>query len=77
MHGDNTAIDSTRGDTFPRDEQIAYSARSAARVLDISERQVVSLITTGKIESFKIGKSRRITRTALLDFVQRQQVSLA
>ncbi len=54
-------------------EQIAYKVPSAARILDMSERKVWDLVHTGEIDSFKIGSSRRVTRQALLEYIQRRE----
>lgn len=51
--------------------QIAYTVNGAARQLAITERQVYRLIEKGEIRSYKAGRSRRITRTALLEYVDR------
>lgn len=58
-------------------EQIGYSIERAAGLLDLSRRQVYYLVDqedrepgTG-IESVKIGRSRRIPRQALVDYMQR------
>jgi len=53
-------------------EQMAYSVRSAAKVLDLSVRTVWDLVSRGDIPSFKIGASRRISRAALAEYVERQ-----
>lgn len=54
------------------DEQIAYTVPHAAKVLDIGERTMWDLVDKEEIESFTIGRSRRITRVALLAFVAKQ-----
>lgn len=53
--------------------QIAYKIPNAARVLDMGVRKVWALVHSGEIESFKIGSSRRVTRQALLDYIERQE----
>lgn len=61
-------------DTDAIDEsQIAYKIPNAARVLDMGVRKVWALVHSGEIESFKIGSSRRVTRQALLDYIDRQE----
>ncbi|MEU7904784.1 helix-turn-helix domain-containing protein [Actinoplanes sp. NPDC049118] len=47
-------------------EQLAFTVPHAAKVLDLSPRTVWYLANTGQIESIKIGRSRRITRAALI-----------
>lgn len=44
----------------------------AAKALGISHVKVYELIKTGELESLKIGAARRITRQAVLDYIQRQ-----
>jgi len=56
-----------------RSEQIAYTVKHAAKVLDIGERTLWQLINSGEVESFKIGWSRRISRSALEQYVERQR----
>jgi excisionase family DNA binding protein len=58
---------------MPSSEQIAYRVPHAAQVLDIGLRTLWDLIKNGEIESFKIGRSRRIRRSALIAYVERQQ----
>lgn len=53
--------------------QLAYKIPHAARVLDMSVRKVWALVHSGEIESFKIGSSRRVTRKALLNYIDRQE----
>lgn len=71
MHADASPRIPIDGNTTPGD-QMAYSVRSAAKVLDLSVRTVWDLVSKGDIPSFKIGASRRITRTALAEYVERQ-----
>ena len=54
------------------DDQIAYSVPHAAKVIDLGERTVWQLVQSGEIESFKIGTSRRIMRSALVDYLKVQ-----
>lgn len=72
MHG--SAVTDTPTDGIMTDPaQIAYSVPRAAELLDISERQVWSLIASEDLKSFKVGTSRRIARAALLDYVAQRQ----
>lgn len=50
--------------------QLAYRVRDAARQLGVSERQAWRLVAEGELESFKFGRSRRITHEALVAFVR-------
>jgi excisionase family DNA binding protein len=42
----------------------------AAAELQIARRRIFEMIAAGTLPSVKIGKSRRITRTALQDYVK-------
>ena len=52
---------------------LAYGVADAARMLSISQRKLVYLITLKEIRSFKVGKSRRITAAALEEFIKKQE----
>lgn len=67
MHADTTPTD---GSKTPADDQIAYKVPHAAQVIDLSERQMWELVRRGDIESFKIGTSRRIPRSALVAYIE-------
>ncbi|WP_329108929.1 helix-turn-helix domain-containing protein [Micromonospora sp. NBC_01699] len=69
MHGNTHSCSPVSGTT---DEQIAYTVKHAAKVMDLGERTIWSLVGSGEIESFKVGDSRRISRDALLAYVQKQ-----
>lgn len=53
------------------DRPFALTMGEVAEELQISKRQVQKLITRGDMESFKIGRSRRIRRQSLDDYVDR------
>jgi excisionase family DNA binding protein len=55
--------------------KIAYGVPDAAEQIDVSERKLWLLIQAGEIESFKIGRSRKVTHQALTDYVARQIVA--
>ncbi len=57
----------------PESNKIAYSVNEAARLLSMSARKLTYLIAMKEIRSFKIGKSRRVTASALAEFVTRQE----
>lgn len=73
MHADAAPRTPVDGNATPPGEQMAYSVRTAAKVLDLGVRTVWDLVAKGEIESFKIGNARRIRRAALLDFIERHQ----
>ena len=56
-------------------EQLAFSVKTAAKVLDLTERQVWTLVGEGEIESFKIRNSRRISREVLEKYIADQQAA--
>jgi len=51
--------------------RLMHRVEAAARILDLSRSRVFELVATGELPSVKIGGSRRITQTALEDFVAR------
>ena len=48
---------------------MAYTIPEVAEALRVSDRQVAYLVSEGAIESFKIGRSRRIPRDALVAYI--------
>ena len=52
-------------------EKLLYTTDEAAEVLAISQRQVFHLLSKAEIESILIGRSRRIPRQALEQYVER------
>lgn len=71
MRGSTTATVGSADDV----EQIAYSVTRAARLLDLSERKLWQLVKDGEIASYRVGTARRISRVALLEFVERQEAA--
>lgn len=69
MQADAEQCSPVDGNTLPGD-QMAFSVKSVARILDLSERVTWDLVTKGKIPSFKIGASRRVSRAALEAYVE-------
>jgi excisionase family DNA binding protein len=55
------------------EKPLAYSVRDAARLIGISERKVVELISRKELRSFKVDKSRRITLEAINAFITAQE----
>jgi excisionase family DNA binding protein len=47
------------------------------RILSLGRSQVYKLITSGELRSIKIGRSRRIPREALADFVASAEAASA
>lgn len=50
-------------------EQLLFTPEEVAHVLHISRRKMYALMQSGEIESVKIGRCRRISRSALDRFV--------
>ena len=57
------------------DHRMLYRPEGAAEVLDVGRSRVFELMADGQLESVRIGRSRRIPRQALLDYVERLRVS--
>ncbi len=54
---------------------LAVSIAEAARQLGLSTRTVATLITSGELESRKVGRRRLIPLSALVDFVNRDHAT--
>ncbi len=52
-------------------DQLLYRPEDAARVLDIGRSTLFELLAEGHLASVQIGRSRRIPRAALEDYVSR------
>jgi excisionase family DNA binding protein len=57
--------------------RLAYSVEEAAAQLGIGRTFMFQLIATGEIESFKIGKLRKISHDALIGYVNRLRAEQA
>lgn len=57
------------------DEQVSYTVRRAAELLDVSERLLWNLIKEREIPTIKIGRARRILRKDLLAFAELRRVA--
>lgn len=53
--------------------KLAFTVQEAARLLSLSRSHVYELIQSGKIDSIKIGRSRRITANQLELYLTRQE----
>ena len=71
MH-ESAIADHTPADASTR-EQLAYSVPEAAKALSMGVRKVWQLEKEGKIRSYRVGRSVRISRQALLDFIEQQE----
>ena len=54
-------------------ERLLYTPEEASDLLHIGRTMLFELLKSGDIESFTIGRSRRIPREALLDFIERRR----
>jgi excisionase family DNA binding protein len=57
--------------------RLAYSVEEAAAQLGIGRTFMFHLIATGEIESFKIGKRRKISHDALIGYIKRLRAEQA
>lgn len=51
--------------------RLLYSVEEAAALLGIGRTYMFELIASGQVRSLKLGKHRRIPRSALDDFIER------
>ncbi len=52
------------------DNPLLYTVDEAAQLLSISRAALYPRVIAGEVESITIGRSRRIPRQALLDFIE-------
>jgi hypothetical protein len=71
VNSDQQAIMSSRFQMRTRAEPVLYSAEEAADLPGIGRTLMFLLIRTGQIQSFKIGKRRKITSDAIRDHISR------
>jgi excisionase family DNA binding protein len=64
-------------DTTTRLEPLAHSPDRAAQRLGISTRAVYTLISTGELRSFKLGKRRLVTDAECERLVERRMAAAA
>lgn len=57
----------------PEIRRLAYSVNELAEILGICESNAWKLVRKGDVESFKNGKSRRITHRAIEDYLARKE----
>jgi len=55
----------------PNVEHLLFKVEDAAAALALSRAKTFELIARGEIETVKIGRSRRVTRRALEQFIER------
>jgi excisionase family DNA binding protein len=57
----------------PPVEPICVKINDAARMIGIGRTKLYELISTGEVETVKIGKATRITTASLHEFVRRRR----
>lgn len=70
MDGSDTPTNAAGGSAASR---LAYNLRDTASQLSLGLRKVEQLVASGQLDSFKVGKARRVTGQAIQDFIGRQQ----
>jgi excisionase family DNA binding protein len=55
------------------DDSLAVDVTEAARLLAVGTTTVEGLIASGDLPSFKIGKCRRIRRSAIVKYIEDQE----
>lgn len=51
-------------------EKMLLTVKEAAELLSLSRATVYPLVMSGEIASVKVGRSRRVSRNALLEFIR-------
>jgi excisionase family DNA binding protein len=64
-------------ETEPTAGRLLLNPEAAAATLSVSRSMLYDLMAKGLIDSIKVGRSRRITRRALEDFVSRLEAESA
>ncbi len=57
----------------PVDEPLLLRTREAAHLLQISERKVYYLLKDGTLPAVRFGRSVRVSRSAILHYIHRQE----
>ena len=50
---------------------VMFTIRQAAQILNVSRTQVYKLIKTNELASVKVGRSRRVTESQLVAYIQK------
>lgn len=58
----------------PQPDRLAYNIVGASLKLDLPIRKVETEIATGRLKSFKSGRSRRVSHDALLDYISEREL---
>ena len=59
----------------PAHERLAYRPAEAAEAIGVSRATFYKLLTSGEVPSVKIGRSRRVRRAALDDYLTQLEQS--
>lgn len=54
------------------DDKLLYPPKESAGILSVSTAKIYQLMASGELPSIRIGKSRRVTRVALEQFIAAQ-----
>ena len=66
-----------KADGIGDDDPLLLSIPAAAAMLSLGRTTVYSLIASGELEAVSIGRSRRVPRAAVVEFVARRSVTAA
>lgn len=70
MNGSENPQDAANGS-----EPVAYRLRDAAAKLALGLRTVEGLVASGELNSFKVGKARRVPAAAIDEFLTKRQAA--
>jgi hypothetical protein len=59
-------------DTEPTDDRLVVSPRIARRLLDTGNTRLYELLTAGELDSYREGRSRKITMESIRRLVRRR-----
>ena len=54
-------------------DKLAYTVEEAAEAIGVSDRHLRKFVVRGEITTFQMGRSRRISRDALAEFIRGQE----
>lgn len=68
-------VPTPRISSTPYDTRLAYTMREVASMLGVSERTIYTLIHSGRLPAFHVGRAVRISHTALLSYMSAEGAS--
>jgi excisionase family DNA binding protein len=74
LPGDTAARVRTGGSSQGSDSQHLLTVEETADVLHLGRDKIYYLMRTGQLRSIKIGKSRRISRSWITEFIERREI---